>query len=163
VADKGARFDRVTLAQCGRCELNGLDDLWVAGATTEVAAERGDDRFAIGVGFAVEESLCGHQHAGRAIAALNRANGEERGLQWMGIGRLAQALHGVDPTAHHLPGEQKTGALSCPVDDDGARATLTLHVTGLLCAGESQVVTKKRQEWLGGIGVDGDRAAVECE
>ena len=60
---------------------HGLDDLAVAGAAAEHAAQRILDLGAAGLGVAAQQFLGRHQHARRADAALGGAMGKERFLQ----------------------------------------------------------------------------------
>src|SRR5436190_595662 len=58
-------------ADAGRA-LHGVDDVRIRAAAAEIAGDGVLDFFAGGLGIAVEERLAGHDHAGRAEAALER-------------------------------------------------------------------------------------------
>lgn len=60
---------------------HGLDDLEIAGAAAEHAAERILRLGLVGLRVALEQIIARHQHAGRADAALGRAMRVERLLQ----------------------------------------------------------------------------------
>src|SRR4029453_12790947 len=62
-------------------ETDRVDDLAEAGAAAEVAGHPFADVVDSGFGVALQEGVCGHQHAGRAEAALDRAGVGECLLQ----------------------------------------------------------------------------------
>src|SRR5688500_17588471 len=63
------------------CGADGGDDLGVARAAADVAAEGGLDLRELGGWVLGEELGARHQHAGDAVAALDGALGDERGLE----------------------------------------------------------------------------------
>ncbi len=123
------------LELCGpfRCSIGDrIDDLGIAGATAEDAAQRIGDHLARGCGFALEEVRCGNQHAGRADAALRRTTRQE-GLAQQGsaAGFGIQPLNGHDLGAAELSGGHKAGAGDFAIDEDGAGAAVARVATGL--------------------------------
>jgi len=104
----------------GRC-LNGLDDVVVAGAAAEVPFEPVPDLLLGRVRDVLQQARGRHDHAGRAVAALQRMVLREC------------ALHRMEPTGaeafdrHHVPavglhGEDGAALDRLPVQVDGARA-----------------------------------------
>ena len=73
---------------------DGLQDLHVAGAAAEHAAEPVPDRRIVGIGVRGEERIGCHEHPGRADAALGGAVLEERRLDVAGQGSLLPAPPG---------------------------------------------------------------------
>src|SRR5580704_2600334 len=110
-------------ASAGR---DGFDDVVVAGATAEIAFELvPDGRVVELVALAVDHVDGGHDHAGRAVAALQAVMLAERllhGMQRAVRGR--QALDGEDVGAVELPGEHGAGLDRLAVDVDHAGAAL---------------------------------------
>src|ERR1700736_7829 len=64
---------------------HGVDDGFVSGTAADVARDRVDDLVAGRRWIAVEQGLCRHQHAWRAIAALRREMLHEGALKRMQI------------------------------------------------------------------------------
>src|SRR5262249_35488654 len=64
----------------------------IAGAAADVAGDRLDDLVAARRRIAVEQRLCGHQHARRAIAALRGKMVREGALQRMQVRTLLDAV-----------------------------------------------------------------------
>jgi hypothetical protein len=60
---------------------DGIHDLAVARAAAEHAAQRVLDLGSVGCRRLLQQLVRGHQHAGRADAALRRAKSDERFLQ----------------------------------------------------------------------------------
>ena len=82
-----------TTTRPGRHGEHRLDDLAVAGAAAEHAAERVEHRRLVGIRIRAQQRLRAHQHAGRAGAALRRPVGDEGALQHReAAGLLGQAL-----------------------------------------------------------------------
>src|SRR3954471_11081682 len=65
-----ATSDLLPLLLC--CPVHGGDDVLVAGTATDRARDRGADLVVGGVRVLVEQRARGHQHPGRAEAALER-------------------------------------------------------------------------------------------
>src|SRR5271155_1412115 len=84
-----------TIVAAGSVE-HSLYDWLITGAAADVAAESIDHVCPRRVRVAVEESLCGHQHAGRAIAALGGEAFHECVLQRMQIGAAAESGSGLN-------------------------------------------------------------------
>src|SRR5215470_5302373 len=90
-------------------ELDGVQDLGVAGAATEVAGERGADRVPIRLGRRVEQRLRGEEDPRSAVPALR---GPELGkglLEGMEPAGLGKSLDGEDLRVLTLDGERETG------------------------------------------------------
>jgi hypothetical protein len=145
-------------------QLHGVDDLHVAGAAAEVAAQRALDLVPSGVRVRGQELLGGHDHPGDAEAALHGARQHERLLDEVRPLGRAEALDRGDVGAGERRdlGDAREDGL--PVHQDHARAALALAVAGLLGAGEAQVLADDVEQHrlllvghdLHGPGVDGE-------
>src|SRR5882762_1806143 len=74
---------RTFIAHPARTLFDRFDDLLVTRAAAEIARDRFVDALARGMGLVREQRLGGHQDAGRAVAALGRAEVRESRLQRM--------------------------------------------------------------------------------
>src|SRR5581483_4982780 len=75
--------------RCSRgSSLDGLDDVLIAGATAQVAVQTIANLFFGGIRIAFDDLLCGHDHSGRAEAALQAVLVPKRFLH--GIEMLAR-------------------------------------------------------------------------
>ena len=120
-----------------------IDDLAVAGAAAEHAAQRILDLGAARRVTVGQHVLRRHQHAGRADAALRRAMIEKRLLQRreraVGVG---QALDRLDRPAVHLAHRHQAGADLPAVEQHGAGAAVA-GIAADLGAGEAEVVAQR--------------------
>src|SRR5262245_14092765 len=83
-------------ARSQRRQLDGVENLRVSRAATEIAGQRLADLLASGGGRVGEEGLGREQDAGRAVAALGRPQLREGLLKRMELPSLGHALHGGD-------------------------------------------------------------------
>src|SRR5258705_5194118 len=96
---------RTPLTQFLRGVLICLDDVYVPGAATQVA-RNGVANFIIGrVGIRAEEGVSGHQHSGRAVAALQTVLLKESVLQGMQLAVLFETFDCSYITPVGLDGE----------------------------------------------------------
>src|SRR5579862_1085723 len=111
---------------------HGLDDMLVTGAAAEVAGQRlANLRLIWGRPF-VEETLHGHQDAGRAIAALQPVTVAHRFLQRMEMVAVGgEPLDGHDRVAVRLCREHQTGANRNAVEDHGAGTAYAVLATDM--------------------------------
>ena len=145
-------------------QLDGVDDLHVARAAAQVAAQRPLD---LGPGRArvrLQQLLGRHDHAGDAEAALDRAGQDERLLDQVRPIRRAQALDRRDLRALERgdPGDAREDGLA--VDEDHAGAALALAVARLLGPGQAEVLPDQvEQDGLLLVGHDLDGSTVDGE
>ena len=110
------------LLQLLRRVLNRLDDLVVAGAAAEVAGDAPADLFFGRVGVLLEQVLGAHDHARRAIAALQAVLLPEALLQGMELGAVRQPLDRLEALAIGLHGEGSAALDRAAVHQHGAGA-----------------------------------------
>ena len=143
---EGARCGRGAPAPSDR--QNRLDDLPVARAAAQDAAEAVLDRGRARVGLAGQEIGRRQQHAGRADAALGRTVGEEGLLQRPQSGRVLDRGH---PPPGRLAQRDQTGADLAAVEQDRAR-TAVAGLAADLGAGQMQLLAQN-------VAQPGDRRA----
>src|SRR5919106_1024570 len=128
-AGRGPRRRRTWAQRCSKScslplvshRLDRIDDRLIAGAPAVVAGQVGADLGAGRVRPGREQLGRGEQHAGRAIAALQRVALEEGVLEVDDLAILGQALDGIDPQSVGLGGEHQTAAHDLPLNPDRAR------------------------------------------
>src|SRR5215469_7556168 len=76
------------------CKLNSLHDVLVSGAPAQIAGDTPADLLLTGRRILLQKDIRRHQHARRAIAALETVLLLESLLQRMERSVLAEALHG---------------------------------------------------------------------
>ena len=151
-AAQGARARRSPLGAGGvppAAKLDGLDDLLVAGAAAQVAADARLDLVPAGVGVLVQQRLGRHDHAGGAVAALGGGLLDEGLLDGVELVVVAQALDGVHPAALGLERRVDAGGHRLAVHQDGAGAALALAAADL-GADEAQPVAQHVGQHLAG-------------
>ena len=109
--------------------------------------------------IAIEQGLCRHQHARRAVAALRCEVFHERSLQRVQIWSVLDAVAACPPSAFHALGQRQAREMRLAVDRDRARAASSLaaaefrgHVADEVAQGGKQIDAS--------IDEDGDVAAV---
>ena len=125
---------------------NALDDLLVAGAAADVAADGVLDLFLGGLGILGDKRRTRHNHAGDAKAALHGAHGAKgvhKGLAHV----LGQTLDGHDVAAGGKGGGQHARLHSRTVHVDGAGAAGALGAA-VLGGVDVQVVAQVAQQRL---------------
>ena len=142
--------------------LDRLDDVHVAGAAAEVAADPLADLRLGRVGVLAEQPGGLHDHPRGAEAALEAVLVPERLLERMEGGAVGHALDGPDLAAVGLDGEHRARLGALAVDVDGARAAVA-RVAADVGAGQPEVVAQEVDEQearldvgLVGLAVDGD-------
>ena len=138
--------DLLFAAEHRGCQRNALDNLLVAGATADVAANGVLDLFLGGLGVLGDECRTRHDHAGDAKAALHGAHGAKgvhKGLAHV----LGQALDGYDVTAGGKRGGQHARLDGRTVHVDGAGTARALGAA-VLGGVNMQVVAQIAQQWF---------------
>ena len=159
VAALEVRVDALLAPQDRGREQDALDDLLVAGAAADVAADSHLDLVLSGVGHLVDEGRARHDHAGDAEAALHgahRTEGVDEGLLLL----VRQALHGHDVAAVGQARGEDARLGGTVVHEHGAGAARALGAA-VLDGGEPEVVAQVAQERLVGgddllLAVDGE-------
>ena len=90
--------DRSAIAQGSGGDLDGLDDIDVAGTPAQISLQGTLDCLVVWGGVVPQQASAGHDHARRTVAALQPVLLAKSGLQRMQFpGSRGQALH-----RHHL-------------------------------------------------------------
>jgi hypothetical protein len=120
---------------------DGFDDLRVASTAAEVAAQRGAYLLFIRVRVSPQERRGGHQHAGGAETALDRAALSKRTLDSMHIFTTAEAFNGRDVTSVNVYSQHQTRKHGIVVQQDRACAALA-HAAAVLGARQRQLLAE---------------------
>ena len=147
VADVAGQFDRV-------------ENLLVAGAAADVAAEALLDLLAVRERIGAQRRGGGHHHAGDAVAALAGARLVERLLQHGELARLAQAFDGLDRRALGLRDRDQAGFQQHAVDEHRAGAAFA-GAAAFLGAGVAEIVAQEVEQAQVRLGGARDLAAVD--
>src|SRR4051794_26866269 len=125
------------------------------------------DGVAARVRLAQEKVLRGDQHAGRAVAALQRVALLEHGLQVRDLARVRQPLDCLDARALRLHGEHEAAAHDLAVEPDRARPAHSLLAADVragelkLLAQEVRQMSPRQDASLDGLAVHGEREVDE--
>jgi hypothetical protein len=119
----------------------------IAGAAAIVAGKVRADHFAARHAAALEQLLRGEQHAGRAVAALQRVALLECLLQVGELAGIGDALDGVDARAVALHGEHQAAAHDHAVDAHRAGAADAVLAADM-AAGEGEVLAQEVDQRL---------------
>ena len=147
VADIAGQFDRV-------------ENLLVAGAAADVAAEALLDLLAVRERIGAQGCGGGHHHARDAVAALAGARLVERLLQHGELARFAQPLDSLDRRALGLRDRHQAGFQQHAVDEYRAGAAFAGAAT-FLGAGVAQIVAQEVEQAQVRLGGARDLAAVD--
>src|SRR6185312_10422015 len=115
-----------------------LDDLHVAGATADIAAERLQDLLIARIGVSPQQSGRGHDESGRAVAALRAELLVEAALHGGELPFVAERFDGIDALALDGRCERQAGERRFVVDQDRAGAAFAAVAAGL-GAGEADL------------------------
>src|SRR5262249_13237677 len=99
--------------------LDRVDDVHVARAPAEVARDAPADLVLAGLRVLLEESVAGHEHARRAVSALETVLGHEAFLEGMKLAVLLEPLHRHDLPAIGLHREDRARLHGPAVQEDG--------------------------------------------
>src|SRR3954469_8156888 len=119
--DDGRRFRRAQLA--GRL-LDGLDDVHVARAAAQIAADPLADLVLARLRVLVEQPGRLHDHPGRTEAALEAVLIPEGLLERVEVGAVRHTFDGLDLMPVRLDGEHRAGLGTDAVEMDRARAAV---------------------------------------
>src|SRR2546425_1106051 len=117
----------------------------VAAAAAEVAGEGLPHLLLVRSGRPREEGARGHDHAGRAIAALRGLLGDEGGLERIGAVRGAEALDGDHVLTHHRARGGDARADRAPTHEHRAGAALG-ETAAEMSARQPQVIAQDVEE-----------------
>ena len=123
-AAHGRSGGRPRLEQAPRSGRRGVDDLVVARAATEVAADRLANLLAGRRGPRRQDRVERDQHPGNADPTLRRPQLDERGLERMGSLRRPEPPHRGHGAPLGLHCQRQTRIDRPAVEEDGARATI---------------------------------------
>src|SRR5260370_27185796 len=132
-------------AQLLGCVLDGLDDVHVPGAAAQVAADRFADLRLAGALVAREQRVPRHQHARRAVAALQPVLLPETFLHGMQLGVLLKAFDRGHLAALGLHREHRARLDRLAVEQHRARPTVR-GVEADVRARQAQVFTQEVHE-----------------
>ena len=102
---------------------DGLHDLRITCASTEISGDGSLDLLFRGAGLFIEKALCSEDHPGSAEAALDRSPFNKGLLKGMKFPVSAQALDGDDLFLLNTRRERQTGKVRLSVNEDSACAT----------------------------------------
>ena len=108
----------------------------------------------------LQQILRRRDHAGRAIAALQRVALLERGLQIGDLARVGQALDGLDLGAVALHRQHQAAAHDLAVDAHGAGAADAVLAADV-AAGEAEILAQEIDQRLARLDALGDALAVD--
>ena len=116
------------------------------------------------VGFAVfvQQRQRGHDHARRAVAALQCAHVPERLLQRVQLAVAREALDGRDLLAGEVADFPLARARRLAIDQDGAGAALAF-AAAVLAAGQIEIVAQHAEQRALGVRLDRHGAAIDVK
>src|SRR6267142_567386 len=147
------------LAQPLGCGLDGFDDVRIARAAAEVAADCLSDVRLAGLLVARQQRAAGHHHPRRAVPALQPVLVPERFLDGVELAVLLQALHGADLRAVRLDREHRARLHRLDVEQHGAGAAVR-GVAADVRPGQAQVLAQEVDEQQPGLDPELVRGAV---
>src|SRR6266850_1744663 len=147
------------LAQPLGCGLDGFDDVRIARAAAEVAADCLSDVRLAGLLVARQQRAAGHHHPRRAVPALQPVLVPERFLDGVELAVLLQALHGADLRAVRLDREHRARLHRLAVEQHGAGAAVR-GVAADVRPGQAQVLAQEVDEQQPGLDPELVRGAV---
>src|SRR5262249_55618601 len=133
-------------AKLGGGELNGLDDVLITGAAAEIPGDAETDLVLARIWVLLEQAIGTHDHARRAVAALQPVHFAEAFLQRVqrAVGR-GHAFDGEEIAALRLHGEHGAGFDRSAVEIDRAGAAMA-GVAADMRAGQVQVFAQEMDE-----------------
>src|SRR5205814_713953 len=126
-------------------DLDGGEDARIGAAPADVALHGPADLGFAGVWLVAQERHGGHDHAGRAVAALESVRVEEGLLHGMEVSTALQAFDGGDLLAGGDLDRRDARAHRLPVEQHGARAALRFPAA-VFRPGEIQIVAQYEEE-----------------
>ena len=143
-------------------QLDGVDDLDVAGAPAKVDVDGARDFRAGGRGIAFDEVNRSERDARNAEAALHGGGGRERGRDEIAVGG-GDAFEREDGLAGGLVGRNGAGDFRLSVDERQAAAALSLRLASVLERHDPAALPQRLEQRLAGPHVDLPRRAVQRE
>src|SRR6185503_10862495 len=128
-----------------RGRLDGLDDVVVPRAPAEVPLERLADLLVGRIRVPLEDLRGGHDHPGRAVAALERVVLVERTLERVQLSVFGEAFDRLDLAAVGLEGEDRAGLDRAAVEPDSAGAAARRVATDVRPC-QAELVAKEMDE-----------------
>src|SRR5579884_838444 len=141
---------------------NGVDDVLVAGAATEVAVQRLSNLRLVGTPIALEQVDRRHDHSRRAIPALQAVLLDESLLDRMKRSIARQSLDGGEGGAVELDGKEGARLCRSSIDEDHTGAALA-GVTPDMRAGQLQVVAEEVAQQQARLHVSLHPAAIDVQ
>ncbi len=146
---RGPLVPRAIVVPCAAHEVGrlpyGPQDPGVGAAATHVAGKGGADLAVIRLRMPREQGDRAHDHAGRAVAALERPGLEEGLLDGMQTTVARQALDGRDGVAGSVGDTRLAGSNRIAVEEHRARAALALAAAGL-GASQTQLLAEREEQ-----------------
>jgi hypothetical protein len=140
--------------------VNGVHHPIVDAAPAELIRERVPDILLAGIWIAVQQNLCGHDHAVGAVSALSGLLVDERLLQRMRLLDGTQSLESGDLVFADILQRNRARPCKLAADDSGAGATLPETATEL-GAIQSEVISQHVQQRGIGRGIHQMQFAVD--
>ena len=141
-------------------QLDRIENLLIAGAAADIAAEPLLDLLAVGKRIGAKRRGRRHHHAGNAIAALAGAGLVESLLQHAQFAGMSERLDRLDRRALRLGHRQQARFHQHAIDEDRTRAALA-GAAAFLVAGEIEIVADEIEQALMRLGAARDFAAVD--
>ncbi|CAG9264639.1 hypothetical protein PCAR4_60168 [Paraburkholderia caribensis] len=124
---------------------NRTDDTDVSGAAAQIAGEFEAHACVVGIGDTRDDVARGHQHAWRAVTALQCVLGGERGTQFVHGRVVVEVFDGAHRTARATDRGRDAGACGRAVHVDRARAAHALLAANVRAAQHALFAQKIRE------------------
>ena len=141
-------------------QLNRIEDLLIAGAAADVAAQPLLDLLTVCERICAQRSGRSHDHAGNAVTALAGARFVKGLLQDAEFAGFCQCLDRFNCRPLRFGDRQQTGLHQRTVDEDRAGAAFPGTAT-FLVAGQIEVVPDEIEQPLVRLGIAGDFATID--
>ena len=124
---------------------HGAQDAWVRATAADIALQGRLDPRVVGIGVLREQRDRAHDHAGRAVAALEGSDLDEGALHRMQAAVARQALDGGDDVAGRVRGADRARSNRLTVEEHRAGAARALAATRLR-AGQPELLAEGVEE-----------------
>ena len=124
---------------------HGPQDPGVGAAAAHGTGESRPDLGIVGVGMPRKQGDSAHDHAGRAVAALERTGLEEGPLDGMQLTVAGQSFDRCDDMAGGVGHARPASPDRLAVEENGARAAFALATAGL-GAGQAQLIAQREEQ-----------------
>jgi hypothetical protein len=142
--------------------LHCFNDARMGATSADVSLQGLFDFRGCGIRVLPEKRDAAHNHAGRAVGALEGLGVKESSLDGMETARLFESFDGGDGLSGGGGNGSYAGAASGAVEQNCASTALTF-AAAIFGSGKAQSVAKNGQEGRIGIGLDSTRIAVDDE